>query len=90
MKTALTHMDCRNFVAIDVAKGMCHRTKDTILADDEHCEHFTALPKCKFCDHFALTAEYLGTCNAASNKPMTYPDLVAVTCEMFRQTATKA
>ena len=90
MKRDLRHMDCRNFVGIDASKGICHRTKDIILADAESCEHFTTLLKCKLCDHFATTSEYLGTCHASPSKPMTYPDLTAVTCEMFREAATKA
>jgi 4-hydroxyphenylacetate decarboxylase small subunit len=89
MNTTLKHMDCRNFAAVDVAKGICHRTKEIVPADGDHCEHFTAIPKCKFCDHFSLASEHLGTCNAAMQKPMTYPDLIAVTCEMFSAVATK-
>ena len=52
MNTVMKHMDCRNFAAVDVAKGICHRTKELVLADAEHCEHFVATQKCKFCDHF--------------------------------------
>ena len=76
-------MDCRNFAALDVAKGICHRTKVLVMADADHCEHFVRMPKCKSCTHFALKDKYLGVCNAASNKPMTYPDLITVTCRMF-------
>ncbi len=76
-------MDCRNFAAVDVAKGICHRSKDLVLADAEQCEHFVAIRKCKFCDHFVAGGQYLGTCSAVPQKPMTYPDLITVTCEMF-------
>ena len=81
------HMDCRNYAAVDVAKGICHRTKELVLADGEHCEHFMATQKCKFCQHFVATAQYLGICDAVPSKPMTYPDLIALTCENFARIA---
>ena len=90
MNTVMQHMDCRNFAAVDVAKGICHRTKELVLADAEHCEHFVATQKCKFCYHFVAGDQYLGMCKAVSSKPMTYPDLITVTCEMFTGAAAKA
>jgi 4-hydroxyphenylacetate decarboxylase small subunit len=83
MSGVTKHMDCRNFAAIDAAKGICHRTKEVVAADGDHCEHCVPIQKCKFCLHFTSTEQYLGTCNAVASKPMTYPDLIAVTCEMF-------
>ncbi len=84
MKDARTHLDCRNFAPVDVAKGICHRTKDLILADADACEHFDRTAKCKFCQSFeAADAPFLGTCTASASRPMTYPDLVAVTCAQF-------
>jgi len=77
------HMDCRNFAAVDVAKGICHRTKELIPADGNSCEHYVQTLKCKFCAHFTPGEQYLGTCNAVSTRPMTYPELITVTCEMF-------
>ena len=81
METVLKHMDCRNFAAVDVAKGICHRTKKLVLADAERCEHCVSTQKCKFCLHFVAAEQYLGTCNAVPEQPMTYPDLITVTCE---------
>jgi 4-hydroxyphenylacetate decarboxylase small subunit len=83
MNDNLKHMDCRNYAPVDVAKGICHRTKELVLADADHCESFMATHKCKFCAHFAATGQYLGTCGAVVSKPMTYPDLITVTCENF-------
>ncbi len=83
MGTNLKHMDCRNYAPIDVVKGICHRTKEFVLADVNHCEHFLATQKCKFCKHFVAGRPYLGSCGAISGKPMTYPDLITVTCENF-------
>jgi 4-hydroxyphenylacetate decarboxylase small subunit len=82
----LKHMDCRNYAAVDVAKGVCHRSKELVLADSDHCEHFVATQKCKFCEHFVAVSQYLGTCGAVVSKPMTYPDLITVTCENFART----
>lgn len=86
MKTEnFKHTECRNYAPVDVAKGICHRTKEIVLADGEHCEHIEKIQKCKFCSQYtASKQEFLGTCGAVISKPMTYPDLVTVTCEMFR------
>jgi 4-hydroxyphenylacetate decarboxylase small subunit len=82
------HLDCRNYAPVDVAKGICHRTKDIVLADGDHCEHFNATQKCKFCSHFAAGKEqYIGACTAVVDHPMTYPDLITVTCEQFARKA---
>ncbi len=81
----INHRDCYNFAPIDVAKGVCHRTKEIVLADAESCELSERAPRCKFCIHFTLGAEpYLGVCEAAPGRPMTYPDLSGVTCLFFQ------
>ncbi len=87
MKNERKHMDCRNYAPVDVIKGVCHRTKGLVLADDEHCEHFAATQKCKFCDHFVAGGQHIGACDAMTGKPMTYPDLVTVTCDKFVRAA---
>jgi 4-hydroxyphenylacetate decarboxylase small subunit len=84
----MKHMDCRNFAAVDAAKGICHRTKELILADGDHCEHCVRIPKCKFCTYFTPSDEYLGNCNAVASKPVVYPDLITVTCELFASVET--
>ncbi len=83
MQDNLKHMDCRNYAAVDVAKGICHRSKELVLADTDHCEHFVATQKCKFCEHFVPGEQHLGTCEATAKKPITYPELMAVTCADF-------
>lgn len=84
MANECKHSDCRNYAPVDVAKGICHRTKDLVLADGNHCEQFTATQKCKFCSHYtAGTERFIGICEAARTRPMTYPDLTTVTCEQF-------
>ncbi len=83
MENNLKHMDCRNYAAVDVAKGICHRSKELVLADTDHCEHFSATRKCKFCAHFVPGEQHLGTCEATPRKPITYPELITVTCADF-------
>ncbi len=76
--------DCRNYAPVDVAKGICHFSKQMVLADAATCEHFNKMPKCKFCRQYSASSEkYLGVCTAESIQPMTYPDLNAVTCQWF-------
>jgi len=82
------HSHCRNYAPVDVVKGICHRTKETILADDPACPSFDRLPRCAECRQFSFgqspgKTEYVGTCGATPDRPMTYPDLTAVTCEWF-------
>ncbi|SMB98638.1 4-hydroxyphenylacetate decarboxylase small subunit [Thermanaeromonas toyohensis ToBE] len=81
----LKHNDCRNFIPVDVAKGICRRTEQLIVIDSPVCPNFTALPKCKNCSHFSAseTEEFIGTCEAEKSKPWTYSELIAVTCEMY-------
>ena len=78
------HTHCRNYAPVDVVKGICHRTKETIHADDPACPSFDRLPRCAECALFSPgEEEHLGTCGAAADRPMTYPDLTATTCEWF-------
>lgn len=83
------HRDCRNFAAVDVAKGICHRTKNMVPADGDQCEECVATPKCKGCRNFTADAKRveLGVCEASTATPkfFAYPDMVALTCEMFRE-----
>lgn len=83
------HRDCRNFAAVDVAKGICHRTKNMVPADGDQCEECVATPKCKGCRNFTAdkVRVELGVCEASTATPkfFAYPDMVAQTCEMFRE-----
>jgi 4-hydroxyphenylacetate decarboxylase small subunit len=77
-------MHCRNYAPIDVVKGICHVTKGIVRADDGACPSFDRLPRCAECTRYVPSEEqYIGTCSAAPDRPMTYPDLIAVTCEEF-------
>lgn len=85
----LHHRDCRNFAPVDVAKGICHRTKNMVPADGDQCEECVATPKCRGCRNFTADAKRveLGVCEASTVTPkfFAYPDMVALTCEMFRE-----
>ena len=84
MEQGFKHLDCRNFAPVDVAKGICHIRKRITLADGESCELFERLPKCRHCTNYSPgKEEYLGICEASTSRPMTYPDLIGVTCEWF-------
>lgn len=87
MERGYKNRDCRNYAPVDVVKGICHVRKQTVMADGGACEFFDRLPKCKHCANYTPSAgEYLGTCEAAKTRPMTYPDLIGVTCEWFAWT----
>ena len=78
------HMHCRNYAPLDVVKGICHRSKDIVPADETACEYFDLLPRCSHCSCYSEVKDStLGVCGADDNKPMTYPELVATTCTSF-------
>jgi len=86
MSDARVHIDCRNFAPVDVAKGICHRTKEPVPADGEACEAFALLPRCRHCGRYEPDAKpFRGFCNAEPHRPMTYPDLAAVTCGWYEE-----
>ncbi|MGI9860532.1 4-hydroxyphenylacetate decarboxylase small subunit [Moorella naiadis] len=78
------HNDCRNFVPVDVAKGICRVRNELIAIDTPTCQKFDPLPKCKNCANFTATENTLGVCEADKNKPWAFEDLIAVTCAMYR------
>ena len=38
------NVECRNYAPVDVVKGICHRRKQMVLADDPCCENFQPVP----------------------------------------------
>ena len=70
---------------MDVAKGICRRTQETLPVDAESCASFIQLPKCKFCANYAVGSEEgIGACRAEADHPWAYPEMIAVTCGMFQ------
>jgi 4-hydroxyphenylacetate decarboxylase small subunit len=88
MTTTHHHRDCQNFAAIDVAKGICHRTKELVQADAEQCPGCVPLRKCANCNQFSATSGVIGmgVCGASKAEPkfFAYPDMVATTCELYQ------
>jgi len=84
MEQKFNNQDCRNYAAVDVVKGICHATKGYVFADGDTCELFEKLPKCKHCQNYTPSQEeFIGICACSAPSQMTYPDLIAVTCEHF-------
>lgn len=75
------HMDCEEYLAVDVFKGLCSMKKTMVPADDEQCDDFIQAKKCRLCQHYTPTDEYLGLC---LGKDIAYPDLLAKTCIDFQ------
>ena len=85
--TAKKHSDCRNFIPVDVAKGLCQREKTMVFIDEgEVCGKFETLPKCKNCSNFVEPApDGMGTCVGLSDGEFwAQGDLTATTCEGYR------
>ncbi|WP_093688760.1 4-hydroxyphenylacetate decarboxylase small subunit [Sporolituus thermophilus] len=84
-KAALNHNDCRNFIPIDVAKGICNVHQKEILTDGQICPKFDAMPKCKHCANFTEPDEKLiGRCLGFGDNYWTFGELKAAVCEHFR------
>lgn len=89
MTTQLNCRDCRDYVPIDVVKGMCHVKKTIVASDAGQCGDASLMPKCKHCTQFKADSETveMGVCQASTSDPkfFAYPDMVSVTCEWFHQ-----
>lgn len=84
-KTTLKHHDCRNFIPIDVAKGICSLTNQTLLIDGEVCPKFVEIAKCKNCSNFKNPDEkMIGSCVGFKDDYWTYADLKGVLCEKYQ------
>ncbi|MGV8122119.1 MAG: 4-hydroxyphenylacetate decarboxylase small subunit [Candidatus Xenobiia bacterium LiM19] len=74
--------DCLYYLPVDVFKGICKKSKDSILPDqaDEKC--FEKNRKCKYCNNFTSDPEdeQLGMCKG---KASAYPDMRAQNCHDF-------
>jgi hypothetical protein len=81
----LLYRDTRNYVPIDVIKGIDHLTGLTVMGDKEAPKDYEVMPKCKNCKNFKAEGELMGICESSVSDPkfFAYPDMVAVTCEMY-------
>ncbi|WP_462326514.1 4-hydroxyphenylacetate decarboxylase small subunit [Desulfobaculum sp.] len=82
----LEYRDTREFVPVDVDKGLDRLTGEMVKGDTAAPEGYTMLPKCKFCANYEGTDTFDGVCQASQQEPrfMAYGDMTAVTCEMFK------
>lgn len=79
------HSDCRNFIAIDVAKGICNIFDKDIFIDGDICPDFLLLPKCKNCENFLVQDEKeVASCKGFSDNYWTFDELSAVNCEKYK------
>ena len=74
------HQDCREYIPVDVFRGMCRVKQDDMIPDAEACELFFPVKKCRFCTSYAEPEGGPGTCGG---KTPAYPDMIAKTCENF-------
>lgn len=81
----MKHNDCSNFCPIDVAKGICRLTNETIFIDSKVCNSYTEMHKCKNCSKFINpNSDGLGTCVGFKKEAWTPGELKAVLCEMYK------
>jgi len=74
------HQDCRDYIPVDVFRGIC-RVKDwCLISDAGACELFFPVKKCKFCSSYRESEGELGTCGGTTPA---YPGMIAKTCEDF-------
>ncbi len=75
--------DCKYYLPVDVFKGNCKLDKiKRIKPESPNCEHFEKIAKCKFCVHYKKVSDFTGKC---MNKAEAYQEMIAVTCEDFRE-----
>jgi len=82
----LTYRDTREFVPVDVDKGLDRLTGEWVKADAKAPSNYTMMPKCKFCQNYTESDTYIGQCEASEQetKFIAYGDMNAVTCEMYK------
>ncbi len=75
--------DCRYYLPIDAFKGSCKLTKIRITPESIKCENLEKNKKCKFCLNFSFSEnqQFVGKCMKQFDA---YPDMTAVTCEIFK------
>lgn len=76
----MNHIECKYYLAADVFKGLCKKTKDPVNADEIACDDFEKAPKCRHCNNYTINDEFMGLCK---EKATAYPDMKAETCKDF-------
>ena len=83
MSDRICHVDCCEYLPIDVFKGFCTRTGEKVIADDSSCDEYRPAMKCRLCGNYtpASSGESMGMC---MDKVAAYPGMLAKTCEWFK------
>ncbi len=83
-KLKLKHIDCLNFIPVDVAKGICNFHSKEILVEGNICENFKLMPECNNCSYFMEPdSKGTGKCAGFSDNYWTFASLKAVNCEKY-------
>lgn len=77
----LTCKDCRFYLPVDVFRGICKKSKESIGPDDKFCSTAEKVAKCRFCSNYTPDRDYLGKCMGTT---LAYPDMIAGKCADFR------
>ncbi|WZL73278.1 4-hydroxyphenylacetate decarboxylase small subunit [Clostridiaceae bacterium 35-E11] len=84
-KKVLKHSDCVNFAPVDVAKGICRVSNNSVFTDTDICPNYEAIKKCSNCAHFVNPSqENIGTCLGLEKEAWAYGELTAITCEGYK------
>ncbi len=79
------HMECWNYQAIDVVKGVCLKHNNIVDWQGEACPFFVQKPRCEHCASFSNPDEdNIGTCTGLSDGSYwTLGSRSATTCEGY-------
>ena len=81
MKKNRDCIDCSKYVTIDVFKGYCRSSRTDVMGDQNSCNDFEYMKKCKFCKHYTEKEFFIGFC---MDETLVYPDLISKTCKKFK------
>ncbi len=82
------HSDCKHFISVDCAKGLCAWTNQMVVIDTPPCPRFEALPKCKICSNYHPDKDNMGTCTGLPDKSFwAYDEMIARNCPGFKANA---
>lgn len=81
------HIDCWNYQAIDVVKGVCLKHGGIVEWQGDVCGAYVRKPTCAYCQNFSEPDEdNIGTCTGLSdNSHWTLGSRSATTCEGYQE-----
>ncbi|MDY0362261.1 MAG: 4-hydroxyphenylacetate decarboxylase small subunit [Desulforegulaceae bacterium] len=83
----LIYRDTREFIPVDVAKGIDRLTGKMVEGDALAPKGYAIMPKCKYCKNYTEEKDFIGVCEASEQSPkfMAYGDMIAVSCKKFEE-----